>query len=430
MKYYIETYGCALAEFDSALAEEALKEGGHERVSAPEGADCIFINTCAVRLDTEQRIADRLRELSASYPNKAMVVMGCLAKARPGLVARAAPRASLLAPQAVGLAREVGERAVKGERVILLEAQRDVSQMPAEPRGAIGTIMIQEGCLGNCSFCITKIARRQVKSYPPRVIVEAVERLVSKGAKEIRLTGVDVAVYGIDLPGRPTLADLLFAIVEKVEGEYMIRVGMMTPDMAIQILDDLLDAFRSEKVYKHFHLPVQSGDNEVLKIMNRSYTVEDYKDMHRKIKLLYPDSMIATDIIVGHPGESEEAFMRTVALVEELRFEKIHLAQYTIRPHTRAAALPQVADSVKKRRSTILMELSKKIGEAFMSRYLDRTVAAITTEPGHKPDTVIARLENYVPLVIEDNVPIGKRVRARITGYTFFDIRGEIVDVL
>lgn len=427
MRYYIETYGCALSEFDSALAEEVLKEGGHERVSDPGSADCIFVNTCAVRLDTEQRIAERLAELSKSYSNKAMVVMGCLAKARPGLVARVAPRASLLAPQAVTLAREAGERAARGERMIVLEAERDLARIPSEPKGAIGTIMIEEGCLGSCSFCITKAARRQVKSYSPRAVVEAVERMVSRGAKEIRLTGVDVAVYGIDLPGRPTLADLLFAILDRVEGNYMIRVGMMTPDMVMRIIDDLIEAFKDERVYKHFHLPVQSGDNEVLRVMRRNYTVEEYKALHKKIKSVFPDAMVATDIIVGHPGESEEAFANTVRLIEELKFEKIHLAQYTIRPHTRAAALPQVADGDKKRRSTIIMELAKKIGEAFMGGYLGKVVDAMVIEPGHRPGSSVARLHNYVPLVLRGDLEPGERVRARVTGYTFFDIRGEIL---
>ncbi|MCS7106836.1 MAG: tRNA (N(6)-L-threonylcarbamoyladenosine(37)-C(2))-methylthiotransferase [Acidilobaceae archaeon] len=423
MKYYIETYGCSLSEFDSAVAESMLSRGGHVRVSTPEEADCLLVNTCAVRLDTEQRIAERLQELASRFPSKKMVVMGCLAKARPGLVARVAPKASLLSPQNVTKVLEVVE---SGQREVLLEGSRDTSSLPLiSPRDANASIMIQEGCLGDCSFCITKVARRQIKSYAPRQIVELVRELVSRGVVEIRLTGVDVGAYGWDLAKRPMLPDLLRSILEGVEGDYMLRVGMMTPDLALEIIDDLLEAYQDERVFKYFHLPVQSGDDEVLKAMNRKYTVEEYKELHRKIKSKYPDAMIATDIIVGHPGEDEEAFENTVKLVRELRFEKVHLAQYSIRPHTRAAAMPQVPDGVKKARSKLLNAVIEEIGLSVMGSYYGKRVEALVTERGHREGTVTARMRNYIPVVVSPPVPYGRWVRVEITDYTFFDIRGK-----
>jgi MiaB/RimO family radical SAM methylthiotransferase len=429
--FYLEVYGCALSEFDALAMASILESKGMRRVESPEEAEVLVINTCAVRLDTEQRIAERIVELRRKLPGKRMVIAGCLVKARPGLVARLAPDASLLSPQAVDRVWDAVEALRRGGRLVELGGRRDTSWMPTPPVvDAVATLMVQEGCLGDCSFCITKVARRQVKSYPPRLIVEKVRELVSRGAREIRLTGTDVAVYGVDLPGKPTLADLLAMILEKVEGEYRIRVGMMTPDQAMEIIDDLLDVYRDERVYKYFHLPVQSGDDEVLRIMKRNYTVDEYKRLHRKIKAAFPDAMIATDIIVGHPGETEEAFMNTVRLVEELRFEKVHLAQYSLRPHTEAASLPQVPDPVKKRRSSMLMKVIERIGLEINRRYVGRRVRALVAERSWRGDGYTARLDNYTPLVVPPvEGALGRFVEAEVLDATFFDLRGRIVSM-
>ena len=419
----METYGCALAQFDSNLMAEVLSRRGHEIVSDPGEADVILVNTCAVRLDTEQRIAKRLRHLQRAYPGARLVVAGCLAAARPGLIARIAPRASMGSPQrAVEVWRAVEAR----ERLVLLGGERDTSWMPAPPVAyAVATVMIQEGCLGDCSFCITKKARRAVRSYPPRLVVETVRRLVERGAREIRLTGQDTAAYGVDLPGKPTLADLLHAILEKVPGEYRIRVGMMTPERAMVIIDDLLDAYGDGRVYKFFHLPVQSGSDRVLRIMNRKYTVEDYVHLVEEVRKRYPDSMVATDIIVGHPGEDEDDFQATLELVRRLEFDRVHVAQYTLRPHTRSAAMPQLPDSVKKDRSTRLMRLVEEVGLRRHKRYVGTIQRALVAGKAYRPGSSIARLDNYYPVVIpEDPHLTGWWVLVEVKDATFYDLRG------
>ncbi|MCE4604273.1 MAG: tRNA (N(6)-L-threonylcarbamoyladenosine(37)-C(2))-methylthiotransferase [Aeropyrum sp.] len=431
-RYYLEIYGCSLSEFDALVMAEMLESEGYARTERAEEADLIVINTCAVRLDTEQRIAERIEELRLKLPGKKMVVAGCLVKARPGLVSRLAPDASLLAPQAVDRVVDAVRELEAGGRLVILDARRDTSYMPPPPVvDAAVTIMVQEGCLGDCSFCITKVARRQVKSFPPRLVVEKVEDAIKRGAREIRLTGTDVAVYGVDLPGRPTIADLVAMILDKVEGDYRIRVGMMTPDQTIDFLDSLLDVYRDERVYKYFHLPVQSGDDEVLKIMKRNYTVAEFKAMHRKIKAVYPEAMIATDIIVGHPGESWEAFWNTVKLVKELKFEKVHLAQYSLRPHTAAASMPQIPDPVKKERSKIMTRVVAEVGEEINEKYLGKVVDALVVERSWREGSMTARLDNYTPLVLPlDPDAIGRRVRARVEDYTFFDLRSKTYTVV
>ena len=425
-RVYMETYGCALAEFDSALMAHVLRSRGHVIVDDPSSADVILVNTCAVRLDTEQRIAKRISQLRRRHPQARLVVAGCLAKARPSLVARVAPEASLVSPQN---ASRVWEAVEARGRVVMLEGRRDTRFMPPVPVAySTATIMIQEGCLGDCSFCITKIARREVKSYPPRVIVEAVRSAVERGAVEVRLTGQDTGVYGVDLPGRPRLPDLIASILEKVEGRYRIRVGMMNPEHLMEWVDDYLDLFRDERLYRFFHIPVQSGDDRMLRLMRRNYTVDEYKWLVRRIRARVDDPMIATDIIVGHPGEDEEAFMNTVKLVEELRFERVHLAQYTMRPRTVAAAMPQVPDPVKKERSRRLARVIERIGLERNARYIGRVFEAPVAGRPFRDESLTARLHNYTPIVIPAGAARpGEWVRVKIEDATFYDLRGAVL---
>ena len=420
-----------MARFESLVMEDVLKRRGFKRVDSPGQADVIVVNTCAVRLDTEQRILERLEYLSGRYGSSRLIVAGCLAKARPGAVRRVAPRARLLAPQAVHLV----DRLVEGPPgSMLLEAERDTSRMPSRlvesRRGLVATIMIQEGCLNNCSYCITKLARGGPRSYPPRVIVEAVRRAVEQGAVEVRLTGTDTGVYGVDLPGRPRLPDLVWMILDKVEGDYRIRIGMMTPEAAIELGRGLLEAYGDSRVYKFFHIPVQSGDDGVLRVMGRRYTVGEFRQLHSRVKAWFPDSMFATDIIVGHPGETEEAFENTIRLVRELRFERVHLAQYSLRPHTRAAAMKQLSDSVKKSRSKRLSGIIEEITGEIFSSYIGRRVRGLVVERGFRGNSLVARLDNYFPLVLpyEEGL-LGRRVEAEVEEATFFDLRGKIMEV-
>jgi len=427
LRVYIETYGCALAHFDTELMKASLVARGHVVVGDPGEADVIIVNTCAVRLDTEQRIVKRITEISRQYPTRKLVVAGCLAAARPGLVARVVPEASIVSPQNAPMVW----RAVESPgRVVMLGGERDTSWIPRlGVSWGVATIMIQEGCLGDCSFCITKKARRVLRSYKPRVIVDAVKDLVARGAREIRLTGQDAAAYGYDLPGRPTLADLVRSILENVPGDYRIRIGMMTPEQAMRIIDELLEVYGDERVYKFFHIPVQSGSDKVLRIMNRKYTVSDYEALVKGVRSRFPEAMIATDIIVGHPGEDEEDFEATLDLVRRLEFDRVHVAQYTIRPHTRSASMPQLPDSVKKDRSRRLMRLVEEVGFMRHKRYIGLEARALAAGRAYRPGSLLARLDNYYPVIVPGGGKglVGRWVRVRIVNATYYDLRGILL---
>ncbi|AAK42528.1 tRNA (N(6)-L-threonylcarbamoyladenosine(37)-C(2))-methylthiotransferase [Saccharolobus solfataricus] len=414
---YVETYGCALNRADTYVMMTLLKSEGYNFVENPENADIIILNTCAVRLETEERMKQRIKELNTL--SKKLVVAGCMSSAEPATVLSIAPNASLIGPQSV---ERIVDIVKSEERKIVIEGDRALIT-PRTFDGKIAIIPVADGCAGNCSFCITKLARRKLRSYPLREIVNAARDAIQSGAREIELTGQDTAAYGLDLGGSISLVDVVNKVAD-IDGDFMIRIGMMTPEQAMRIMDDLIEAIRNPKVYKFIHLPVQSGDDRVLKLMNRKYTVDEYKELISEIRHKIPFVNITTDIIVGHPGEDEEAFNNTLLLMKELRFERIHLAMYSIRPNTRSASMPQVPDSIKKKRIQIANKLYEDLALSIHLDYVGSTSRVITTELGRK-GSVIGRLMNYIPVVIRsENVELGKWYDVKITEASFYDLRG------
>ncbi len=429
VKVYIETYGCTLNRADSEIMKTVLIERGHTIVDRLEDADVVIINTCTVRKDSEARMVKRLRELRRIARGKRIVVAGCMAKAQPYLVSKIVPDASLISPQNID---KVYLAVESSSRVVLIDGVRPTHVVPSTTIDVIGIVPIADGCLNDCSFCIVKLARGRLVSYPPKLIVEAVERLVRRGAKEIELTAQDTAAYGRDLDTssfKIRLPDIVRMVAE-IDGDFMIRIGQMNPQWTLDILDDLAEVLKYPKVYKYIHLPVQSGDDRVLKIMKRGHTVEDFIEIVKFLRKKIPGIQIATDIIVGHPGEDEDAFRNTVELVKKVEPDKVHLAQYSLRPRTEAAAMPQIPDPIKKARSKILEKIIEDIGLSINKEYIGSRAKAIIVEKGFRPGSVVARLYNYKPVVIKEELPLGKWVEVEIEQATFFDLRTSKCKIL
>lgn len=411
---------------DSLVMRGHLEEKGVSVVEDPEEADVLIVNTCVVRKDSEERMIKRISEIWEKHSGRRrIVVAGCMVSSQPATVRRIAPGASLVAPSAVDM---IVDAVLSPHRVEVLRGSRNTSRIPSpRARGVVAPVPISEGCLSDCSFCITKISRGPLRSYPPRVIVAHAEELIRRGYKEIELASQDAGAYGFDLEKRFLLPDLVREIIE-IGGDYMVRIGMLNPQWLLKFVDDMVEVLKSPRVYKFLHIPVQSGDNRVLRIMRRGYTVEEFEDLVEEVRSKIPEITIATDIIVGHPGEDEEAFRNTLELMRRVEFDRVHLAQYSVRPFTESASMPQIPENVKKRRSAEAQKLQEEIGLKIQRGYIGARARVLVTEKGLRSGTLVARTASYRPVVIPNAVGLGTWVDVEIKNATFFDLRGDVAD--
>ena len=404
MKAYCEAYGCTMNKGEAEQMMDLLYTQGYEPTQNPEEADLIVLATCIVIQTTEQRMINRLEELSRY--GKEMIVTGCMASALPEKVTEISSRARII--PAGELDRIGGEW---GEKLAF--------------HRVAGTVPIAQGCTGHCTYCITKLARGEIRSYDEDRLVDMARRYIEAGRKEIRITAQDTASYGVD-----TGTDLP-ALVKKVaalDGDFMVRVGMMSPRSLRPILSRMLEAYREEKVFRFIHLPVQSGSDSVLKRMNRGYTAAEYEEMVEEIREKIPDMTISTDIIVGFPGETEEDFEMSMDLVRRTEPDIINVTRFSKRPGTPAARMKQVPTQVSKERSRAMSDLRFAIARKKNAQYVGKRVRVLTLERGGK-GSVIGRTHNYRQVILPEETPIGIWLSAKITGSTGVDLRGEVTEV-
>jgi len=409
-KVYVEVFGCSVNVADSEIVSGLLKEAGHTLTASPEEADASVILTCIVKTPTELKMVKRLRELKAE--GKALVVAGCMPKAEKWLVEEVVPRASLMGPDSILRTVEVVEETLEGRRVeALQEKPVDRTSLPRVRKNPVIHIApIASGCLGECSYCIVKCARGQLCSFRLDGIVEDAKRAIEQGCREIWVTAEDTAAYrwrGVRLPQ-------LLEELSRINGSFYIRVGMMTPNQAELILEELIEAYRSEKVFKFLHIPVQSGSDDVLRRMRRRYTVDDFRSLVAKFRRAIPDLSLSTDIICGFPGETEEQFRASMRLVEEVRPDVLNISRFWPRPGTEAAEMEdQLHGRETKRRSRMLTGLWRRLSLERSLRWVGWSGEALIDEL--RGGSLIGRNYAYKPIVFSAAARLGDSVEVEIT---------------
>ncbi|MHA1609761.1 MAG: tRNA (N(6)-L-threonylcarbamoyladenosine(37)-C(2))-methylthiotransferase [Candidatus Njordarchaeales archaeon] len=412
------TTGCAVNQAYSEILMGLLTTASYELVENPAEADLIIINACAIKKPTEDRMLALIKRFSEG--KKKIIASGCLAELVPDRIKKIAPNASIIGAYNLMRIPEIIPRVLRGEIIELLERQ-DFEPL-LHPRillkKYIGVVPIARGCVGHCTYCVDKRIWGELKSYPKEKILQEIRRLLSRGVKEIRLSGQDTGPYGWDLGY--TLVDLLRDAVE-IPGDFRIRIGMMSPDTAIKIIDDLLDLMKhTDKIYKYLHIPVQSGSNRVLRRMNRKYTVEDFIDLIKKIrKELGFDTTIATDIITGFPGETEEDHKASIELLEKVKPDIVNLSRYGDRPGVPSSKLyPKIHSRILKRRSRELTETIRRISFERNREYIGKVCDVLLLEKDG--NSLRGRLYNYKLVITRGNDnALGKWVKLRIAGATW-----------
>ncbi|MHB1355907.1 MAG: tRNA (N6-isopentenyl adenosine(37)-C2)-methylthiotransferase MiaB [Anaerolineae bacterium] len=348
-RYYLWSIGCQMNKADSARLADALTQFGYQPTKLPEDANLLILNTCVVRQGAEDKVIGRLqtlRSLCANGAQRDLLVMGCFVGDPNALQEKYPFVAGFYAPsdiEAVMSFVQSRDRERDATAVTVGESSSQVADL----------VPISYGCDHHCTYCVVTLRRGPQRSRSVAEIGQDVERLVSRGAREITLLGQNADAYGQDLADHPDLADILLAIHDIPD---LVRIRFLTShpqDLSQRIIDT---AASLPKVCEAWELPVQSGDDEVLRRMARGYTVAHYRDLVQRIRSACPASVISTDIIVGFPGETDEQFEHSLQLVRELRFDMVHVAAYSVRPDTAAAKWEDNVDAVEKERRRAAIE--------------------------------------------------------------------------
>ena len=321
--YYIWTIGCQMNKAESERLGSYLESLGYQATATTEEADFIVLNSCVVRQHAENRVINKvnaLKPLKRSRPNLTLAVTGCLVNSKVDQLRKSLPQVDYFFQP--------------GEYPPWLETEGDLHTItPLHPSPSTFVPIIQ-GCDNFCSYCIVPYRRGRERSRPVAEIASEVRQLVQRGTKEVTLLGQNVDSYGHDLPHQPSLADLLCQL-NTIDGLARIRFLTNHPkDMSPKLIEAVA---RLDKVCEHISLPVQSGNNDILKAMRRGYTVENYRHLITQIRSRIPGVALSTDVIVGFPSETEEQFQQTFDLLSELRFDTVHVAVYSPRPGTIAS---------------------------------------------------------------------------------------------
>ncbi len=422
MKYHLQTIGCQMNKADSERLESALGQMGLSLAESPDEADVVVLNSCVVRQSAEDRIVGMLgslKPLKRRDPERIVALMGCMVGPKADGLRRRFPHVDVfMRPQQYQpLLDLLGDR-------LGIDVEGCVGPLLAKP-SVSAYIPIIHGCDKFCAFCIIPYRRGRENSRPVEDIVREVEMLAARGVKEVTLLGQNVDAYGRDLPGQPDLADLLSA-VNRVDGLERIRFLTSHPnDMSDRIIQAV---GRLDKVCEHINLPFQAGDDQILASMRRGYTNRDYRNLVKRIRGTIPGVSLSTDVIVGFPGETEERFERTLGLIHDIRFDKVHVAAYSPREGT--IAWRKTEDDVpleeKKRRLRVVEELQEAIAAEINSGLLGQTVDVLVD--GHSRGKGQGRNRNDKLVYLNDGKErVGEMVRVRIDKTGPWSLRGAIV---
>lgn len=417
-KFHLKTYGCKLNQADSELIRGELSKEFSE--TGEDEADFVVLNSCGVVEKTERKILKEASRLKKE--GKKVIISGCLPAISPEACASTAD--GTLGPADIALIAAIAENILQGKNYPQshhLRRDKFLLDKKREKKNACSAIVAaSEGCLGGCSYCATRLARKKLISFPMENIVKEASAAIAEGYREIQLTSQDLAVYGLDKGGQK-LPELLKKL-GSIGGDFRIKVGMMNPGYTKKMLNRLLPVYDSKKIYRFIHLPLQSGSDELLKKMNRGYNVKDFIDVASAFRKKFKDGVIATDIIVGHPLESEDDFEKTVKIIQKIKPDIVHTFKFSKRRGTPDFKLKDLPDRIKKERSRIVTQLFEEINLDKNKKFLGKEYEVIVIEK--RKGKHLARTDAGRAIVISRG-RIGERRKVKITDYRWNYLIGD-----
>ncbi|MFN7018305.1 MAG: tRNA (N(6)-L-threonylcarbamoyladenosine(37)-C(2))-methylthiotransferase MtaB [Fimbriimonadales bacterium] len=419
------TLGCKVNQYETQKILESFEAQGFEIAPFDAPADVYVINTCSVTQSAEAKSRQTIRRAARQNPNAVVVVTGCYAQ----FTIRRGERldeAHLVVPNPEKLRTVEYLLEHFPQFKSALAQARSRSEAPVRRRSR-AVLKIQDGCNVYCSFCSIPYTRPVMRSLPYLEVLDEARAMVANGYREIVLTGVLIGDYGADTgSGGPNLAELC-ALLSTIEGLERIRISSIEPT---QITDHLIDLIaENPKMCPHLHIPLQSGDTRILKAMNRPYDQAFYLDLIRRLRARIPDFSVSTDIMVGFPGEDEQAFQNTCLVVEQVEFCRAHLFRYSPRPGTPAESMhDQVPDAVKSERMQQLQQVCKAAARRYAARLLGKVERVLVESRSKLSGLMTGTSDHYLQVEFAASPCLtGQLVKVRITDLTADGVLGELV---
>ena len=420
MKVAIYSLGCKVNIYESEYVTSILKDNNYEIASFDEQADIYIINTCTVTNESDKKSRKIINQARRKNKDAIIIVMGCYAQIKHNEIDADIVLGNKDKSKIVEIIEEYLKNKNKIDRVYDLTKEdfedMEISGFDTHTRAFV---KIQDGCNAYCSYCIIPFSRGPIRSKKKEKVIEEITKLVNNGYKEIVLTGIHTGKYGLDI--NTNLEELLKEIL-KIKGLYRIRLSSIEIN---EITDGILDLIKNNDIIAHhLHIPLQSGSNKILKLMNRRYSKELFIEKVDKIKKSINDISITTDLIVGFPGETDEDFEETIDTLNKINFTKIHTFPYSKREGTPASTMKeQINGKVKKERVRKVIELSNKEEESFYKNNIGKIYEGVTEV--RKDGKVVVHTSNFIPIILNKNIDNNQIVNAKIIKTDKLNVYGE-----
>ena len=380
MKYIISTLGCKVNQYETQAMETILQQRGFDRAAPGEQADAVIVNTCAVTAESGRKSRQTIRRLRDENPGAVVAVCGCYSQLSPEDVKEIGASVIFGSGDHAGLVDALEKALSAGESTVSVDEPFKRRSFERLPAGAVdgrtrAMLKIQDGCVNFCTYCIIPYTRGRLRSLPLEDAAEEVRRIAAEGYREIVLTGIEVASYGVDLPGKPGLADVILVCAENA-GNMRIRLGSLEPTVVTE--DFCRRLSECGKLCRHFHLSLQSGCDRTLKNMNRKYGTEFFYSACALLRKYFPGCALTCDLITGFPGESEADHAATLGFIRRCGFADMHIFPYSRRPGTPADKMPgQIVNAVKNRRAREAQRIAAEMHAEFLRRSVGGTLPVL-----------------------------------------------------
>ena len=427
MRYIIATLGCKVNQYETQAMESLLQSHGHRPAAEGERADAVIVNTCAVTAESGRKSRQAIRHLQAEHPDAVLAVCGCYAQLEPDAAAAIGATVIFGAADRTKTVEAVERAVAEGTSCRDLDRPFERRVFEPLPAGAVSgrtraMLKIQDGCVNFCSYCIIPYTRGRLRSLPIEAACTETVRLRDEGFRELVLTGIEVASYGLDLPGRPGL-DTLIEQVAACSGEMRLRLSSLEPTVITEDFCRRLAA--TGKLCRHFHLSLQSGCDRTLKAMNRKYDTAFFFERTELLRRYFPGCALTADVIAGFPGETEEDQQETLAFIRRVGFADIHVFPYSRRPGTPADKMPgQCTRALKARRAHELQQAADEMHRAFMDAAVGQRLEVLfeTEEKG----LCRGHSDSYLPVFVPGTGLRGQILPVRIEAADQNGLKGRL----